>query len=145
MNMDAMTFLRERVALFAGVTEENLAALAASSVLLPFNAGQTILFQGATVDGLHIVISGKVGVYVKSMHKAPVLVAELGAGEVFGEMSIVETGIAYATIKVSENGTIIRMIPQESFCHVLQQDEAFAVRVNTLIAARKTAPSSVPA
>ena len=38
-----------------------------------------------------------------------------------------------------------KMIPQEAFRHVLQQDEAFAVRVNILIATRKSAPTSVPA
>ena len=140
-----MTFLRERVSLFAGVTDENLVALAESSVLLPFSAGQTILFKGATVDGLHAIISGKVGVYVKSTNKTLVRVAELGTGEVFGEMSIVEMGTAGATIKADENDTRILMIPQASFRHVLQQDEGFAVRVNILIGSRRSAPTSVPA
>lgn len=140
-----MTFLREHVALFAGVTDENLSALAVSSVLLPFNAGQTMLFKGATVDGLHVVIAGKAGVYVKPPHQPVARVAELGSGEVFGEMSIVEMGTAGAAIKAEENGTLVLMIPQASFRHVLQQDEAFAVRVNTLIASRRSVPSSVPA
>jgi CRP-like cAMP-binding protein len=143
--MDAMTFLREQVSLFAGVNDENLAALAESSVVLPFNAGQTILFKGATVEGLHVVISGKAGVYVRSTNKTLVRVAELGRGEVFGEMSIVEMGTAGATIKADENDTVVLMIPQESFRHVLQQDEAFAVRVNILITSRRSAPTSVPA
>lgn len=142
--MDAMTFLRERVTLFAGMSDENLTALAATSVLLPFKAGQTILFKGETVDGLHVVVSGKAGVYVKSANKAQSLVAELGAGEVFGEMSIVGMGISAASIKASEDGTFVLMIPQESFRRVLQQDEGFAVRVNTLIAARKSVPAAVP-
>ncbi len=143
--MDALTFLRERVPLFAGVTDENLAALAESSVLLRFHAGQTILFKGATVDGLHVVLSGKAGVYVKSTNKTLVRVVELGLGEVFGEISIVERGTAGAAIKAAEDDTLVLMIPQESFRQVLQQDEGFAVRVNTLIAARKSAPASVTA
>jgi signal-transduction protein with cAMP-binding, CBS, and nucleotidyltransferase domain len=143
--MDAMTFLRDHVTLFAGVTDDNLASLARSSALLPFNAGQTILFKGATVDGLHIVISGKVGVYVKSTNKTMVCVAELSVGEVFGEMSIVEMGTAGAAIKALENDTLVLKIPQESFRHVLQQDEGFAVHVNMLIASRKSAPTSIPA
>ena len=136
--MDALTFLREQAPLFAGVTEENLAVLAESSALLRFSAGQTILFKGATVDGLHVVISGKAGVYVKSMNKMSVCVAELGTGEVFGEVSIVERGTAGAAIKAAEDGTLVLMIPQESFRHILQQDEGFAVRVNTLMASRKS-------
>lgn len=142
--MDDITFLREQVSLFAGVSEENLAALAESSAYLSFRAGQTILFKGATVDGLHVVVSGKAGVYVKSTNKTLVRVAELESGDVFGEMSIVEMGIAGAAIK-AENDTQVLMIPQESFRHVLQQDEAFAVRVNILIVSRRSAPISVPA
>ncbi|MEK7233078.1 MAG: cyclic nucleotide-binding domain-containing protein [Elusimicrobiota bacterium] len=140
--MDALTFLREQVSLFAGVNAGNLAVLAESSVLLPYNAGQTIFFKGATVDGLHVVVSGKVGVYVKSTNKTMVRVAELGMGEVFGEMSIAERGTAGTTIKASDNGTVVLMIPQESFRHVLEQDESFAVRVDSLIASRRPAPAS---
>ena len=143
--MDALTFLREQVSLFVGVNEENLTALAESSVLLPFSAWQTILFKGATVDGLHVILSGKVGVYVKSTNKTLVRIVELGLGEVFGEMSIVEMGTAGATIKAETDGTLILMIPQESFRHVLQQDEGFAVRVNMMITSRRSAPTSVPA
>ncbi|UPT74296.1 MAG: cyclic nucleotide-binding domain-containing protein [Elusimicrobiota bacterium] len=137
--MDAMTYLRERVALFAGVSDENLASLAQTSELLTFSAGQTILFKGATVDGLHVVASGKVGIVIKVPNKPAAQVAELGAGEVFGEMSIVEMGTAAATVKCLADDTMVLVIPQESFRRVLQEDEAFAVRVNELIASRRAA------
>lgn len=143
--MDAITFLRERVSLFSGVSDENLSALAHCAEVMDFSSGQTILFKGATVDGLHVVVSGQADVFVKSTGKTLVRVAELGPGEVFGEMSIVEMGTAGAAIKASEAGAQVLMIPQESFRHVLQQDEAFAVRVNVLIAGRRSAPASIPA
>lgn len=133
-----MTFLRDYVSLFQGVSETNLESLAASSSLSSHAKGSTILFKGATVDGLHVVVAGKVGVFVKPLNKPAVQVAELGTGEVFGETSIVEMGTAGATIKSAEDGTMVLVIPQEAFRHVLQQDEAFAVRVNTLITARKS-------
>jgi CBS domain-containing protein len=143
--MDALTLLRDHVSLFAGVNEENLTSLAQASELLTFGAGQTILFKGATVDGLHIVVSGQVDVCMKASNKAMVRIAELGVGEVFGEMSIVEMGTAGSMIKASDKGAVVLLIPQESFRHVLQQDESFAVRVNMLIVSRRTAPISVPA
>jgi len=143
--MDAKTFLRGHVPLFAGVSDENLSALAGAAEVLSFNPNQTILFKGATVDGLHVVVSGRADVFVKASNKTLVRVAELGLGEVFGEMSIVEMGTAGATIKASEAGAVVLMIPQESFRHVLQQDEGFAVRVNILIVSRRSAPVSVPA
>ena len=137
--MDAFTFLRERTPLFDTMSDENLVVLAESAKLLTFNAGQSILFKGTTVDGLHVVVSGMAGVYVKPPNKAAVQVAALKSGEVCGEMSIVETGVANAAVKAIEN-TMVLLIPQESFRHVLQQDEGFAVRVNTLIKSRRTLP-----
>ncbi len=140
--MDAKTFLRDHVALFAGVTDENLTSLAQASSIKTYNAGQTILFKGETVDGLHVVVSGMAGVYVKTPDKTILRVADLGSGDVFGEMSIVEMGIAGAAIKSVDPDTSILMIPQEAFRHVLQQDEGFAVRVNVLIAARRKAAAT---
>lgn len=137
--MDAMTFLREHVPLFDCVSDENLTVLAQSSTLLSFTAGQSILFKGVTVDGLHVVVAGMAGVYAKPPNKAAVQVAALMPGEVFGEMSIVEMGTSNASVKAIEN-TMVLMIPQEAFRHVLQQDESFAVRVNTLIKSRKNLP-----
>ncbi|OGS39681.1 MAG: hypothetical protein A2506_06275 [Elusimicrobia bacterium RIFOXYD12_FULL_66_9] len=143
--MDALTFLRERVALFAGVDDEHLSALAAASSIQSYSAGQTVLFKGATVDGLHVVASGKVAVLSKLPGKGLTPVAELCSGEVFGETSIVEMGTAGATIRTVEDGTYVLMIPQESFRGLLVQDESFAVRVNTLIRSRKPVPQSIPA
>lgn len=143
--MDALTYLRDHVALFAGVDEENLTGLARASEILSFRPGQTILFKGATVDGLHVVVSGGAEVFLKASNKAMVRVAELGSGEVFGEMSIVEMGTAGATIKASAAGAEVLLIPQESFRRVLQQDEGFAVRVNMMIVSRRSAPVSIPA
>jgi len=143
--MDALTFLRERVALFAGVDEERLTALAVSSSLSSYSAGQTVLFKGATVDGLHIVAVGKVAILAKLPGKGLVPVAELGSGEVFGETSVVEMGTAGATVRAAVDGTYVLMIPQEAFRGLLMQDEAFAVRVNTLIRARKPVPQPTPA
>lgn len=139
--MDALTFLATRVALLAGIDEEQLSPLASAATLLSFGAGQTILFRGSTVDGLHVVCGGTVTVHAKQPGKSLSQLAELGEGEVFGEMSIVEQGTAGAAVKAGADGAMVLMIPQEAFRRLLQLDEAFAVRVNTLITARKVSPA----
>jgi CRP-like cAMP-binding protein len=143
--MDPLAFLRERVALFSGVPEEHLADLASRLFINAYKKDQTVFFQGTTVDGLHVVAEGRVAVSVKAAGKPPVRVAELGPGEVFGESSIVMMGVAGATVKAVGDGAVVLVIPQDAFHRVLQQDEAFAVRVNTLIRARQAPPPAVPA
>ncbi len=116
---------------------------------MPFKAGQTVVFQGHAPSTAFtaIVAFGQVRRLRqgRANRAAPALVAELAEGEVFGETSIVEKSIAGATVKASGSDLLVLMIPQESFRHVLQQDEGFAVRVNTLIAGRRPVPPRLPA
>ncbi|MBI2789942.1 MAG: cyclic nucleotide-binding domain-containing protein [Elusimicrobia bacterium] len=135
--MDAFTFLRERVALFAGVSEEHLTALATVSTLSSYKNGQTIMFKGATVDGLHVMAVGKAGVFIKPPVQPVVQVAELNSGDVFGETSIIENGTAGATIKCIEDGTYVLNIPQDAFRVLLAESPDFVARVKALIASRK--------
>lgn len=135
--MDALTFLRERVALFAGVSEEHLTALATVSTLSSYKNGQTIMFKGATVDGLHVMAVGKAGVFIKPPVQPVVQVAELNSGDVFGETSIIENGTAGATIKCLEDGTFVLNIPQDAFRLLLRESPEFVARVKALIASRK--------
>ena len=136
--MDAFTFLRERVALFAGVSDEHLTSLAVVSTLSSYKNGQTIMFKGATVDGLHVMAVGKAGVFVKPPTQPVVQVAELISGDVFGELSIIENGTAGATIKCLEDGTFVLNIPQDAFRVLLAESPEFVDRVKALIASRKT-------
>lgn len=135
--MDAFTFLRERVELFVGVSDEHLTAIAVGSTLSAYKSGQTILFKGVTVDGLHVMAVGKAGVFVKPPAQPLMQVAELSSGDVFGETSIIENGTAGATIKAIEDGTFVLNIPQEAFRVLLNESPEFVARVKTLIASRK--------
>ena len=138
--MDALTFLRERVALFAGVSEELLTALATGSTLSTYKSGQTIMFKGATIDGLHVMAVGKAGVFIKPPSQPLAMVAELNSGDVFGETSIIENGTAGATIKCIEDGTYVLNIPQDAFRVLLSESPEFVEKVKALIASRKAAP-----
>lgn len=135
--MDAFTFLRERVALFEGVSEEHLTAIATGSTLSLYKAGQTIMFKGATVDGLHVMCVGRAGVFIKPPSQPLTQVAELASGDVFGEVSIIENGTAGATIKALDDGTYVLNIPQDAFRVLLNESPDFVARVKALIASRK--------
>ena len=135
--MDAKEFLQSYVPLFAGVADEHLTAMAAASTLQSFKNGQTIVFQGVTVDSLHVVVVGKATVHAKVPAKGLVQVAELGMGQVFGEASIFESGTAGAAVKAAQDGTQILTIPQEAFKRVLAENPEFVGRVKSLISQRR--------
>ena len=66
--------------------------------IFSFTAGETILNQGETGDSGFVVVSGTVEVSVGS-GKAPKTLATLSAGDVFGEMSLIDPSPRSATVR----------------------------------------------
>lgn len=136
--MTVTEFLQTRVPFLEGLSEDQARSLAEVAEQTQYNNGQTVLFRGTTVDGLYVIASGKVSVWVKpEKAKALSQVAELGVGDVFGETSIIELGTAGATIKASEDATLIFCIHQDAFRGVLEANEQFRARASALIESRK--------
>ena len=63
-----------------------------------FHAGDTILVEGEVGDDAFLINNGSVEVIVGQADKAR-SVGTLGAGEVFGEMSLIDPGPRSATVK----------------------------------------------
>jgi CRP-like cAMP-binding protein len=138
-------FLRDHVPFLKGIRDEDSHALGQAAEHLTFKMGQTVIFKGVTVDGLHVLARGKVGVYVRpDKNKDWFLAAELGPGEVFGERSILELTTAAATIKSAAPETLIFVIPQEAFLRILDADPAFKARTLALIESRSAKPAPKP-
>ncbi|MBI5203036.1 MAG: cyclic nucleotide-binding domain-containing protein [Elusimicrobia bacterium] len=136
--MTVTEFLKQQVPFLSGLTEDQAHFLATSAEQLVFNKGQTVIFRGVTVDGLHVIAAGKVTVHAK-VGKETLQVAELGPGQVFGETSIIEMTVAGATIKSAEDETLIFVLPEEAFKQIMGTDAGFTERVMALIAERKKA------
>ena len=82
-------FLR-RVPLLASLTEQQLDALAAGSVRRAFPKGRTIVAEGEPSQSLYILLSGRAKVQRSDSDGKEVILAILGSGECFGEMSLID-------------------------------------------------------
>ncbi|MEI8191211.1 MAG: cyclic nucleotide-binding domain-containing protein [candidate division NC10 bacterium] len=123
--MTITEFIRDNVPFLQGLTEEQARALAQAVDQKHFKHGQTVIFKGTTVDGLHVIASGKVAVFLRpDKNKDWVRVAELGPGDVFGERSILEFCTAGATIKGESEETLIFVLPQTAFRDLLELSRA---------------------
>jgi signal-transduction protein with cAMP-binding, CBS, and nucleotidyltransferase domain len=92
-----LTFLREALPT-DGLEEPQLLALAASARAERFPAGETILHQGGEpATDLYVIRSGHVEVRVDGQ-----LIDLPGAGEVFGELSMLTGSAPTATVRASE-------------------------------------------
>ena len=138
--MDALTFLSSQVALFEGLSQEELTPLAVNAKLAQLTAGQIVLRAGMTVDDVYVIATGTVDVLAKVPNKGMQVVGQLGPGDVFGEVSIVEKTVAGATIKAGADGAYVLLIPEGPFQDLLAQNEAFKARVQVLLQARRAPP-----
>jgi cAMP-dependent protein kinase regulator len=138
--MDALTFLSGHVALFAGVSAEELTPLAVNSSLLKLAAGQTALRAGMTVDSLYVIATGSAEVHAKVPNKGMQKVGELRPGDVFGEASILEQTVASATVKAGEGGAIVLLVPEAPFHALLAANPEFGARVRALVDSRRQPP-----
>lgn len=136
--MTVTEFLQKHVPFLAGLTEAQAKAMAVKAEQKRYKKGQTVLFKGVSVEGLHVMAMGKVSVHIKpEKSKEWLKVAELGPGDVFGEMSIVEFAMAGATVKAETDDTLVFVIPQDLFTDLMDADPAFKSRVTALIEARR--------
>ncbi|MBI5244603.1 MAG: cyclic nucleotide-binding domain-containing protein [Elusimicrobia bacterium] len=144
--MTITEFLQNHVPFLQGLTQEGARALAQAVQQKHVKQGQTVIFKGVTVEGLHVIATGKVAVFVRpDKNKEWVKAAELGSGDIFGERSILEFTTAGATIKGSAPESLIFVIPQEAFSSLLEKDPDLKARTLALIEARSPKPKQAAA
>ena len=93
---------------FADVDERMLLALIGDSANLFWPAGSVVFERGSRTEGLYIIISGKLRVIDKNDEQ----VAEMGAGDFFGELSMLLDTVHRHTIRVEEDAELM-VLPKE--------------------------------
>jgi CRP-like cAMP-binding protein len=106
----------ERHPLLAHLPPERLARLAREGEVETWKAGEDIVAEGSLGDALFLVLSGEVAV-----HKDGKTFATLGAGEVFGEMSMVEPAPRSASVSAM-SPTFLFRLPHDSLHRLLIDD-----------------------
>lgn len=93
-------------------------------------AGTVIIQQGQPVEAVYIVLKGNLAVtFTTEVNGKPVEkeIARRSSGEIVGEMSFVETGVASASIRCAENSLLLAL-PQDLLWEKLSRDRGFATR-----------------
>ena len=95
--MPEADFLKS-VPLFVEFDAEELDHLRRALVPTHFGPGDVILQEGNANRALHIVRSGRIRV-TRQVHDREVSLCDLVTGQTFGELSIIEDGVASASLK----------------------------------------------
>ena len=102
--------------IFHFLTSDDLRLLAEKARRISYATGVIVLAEGKESPGIFVVRSGRVKVQKRSLNP-PLLIAALGPGEVFGEMSFVDNHLISASVVALEASEI----------DVLEKTEVFAL------------------
>ncbi len=84
----------------------------------PINAGDVLLREGGMGSGLHVVLHGAVTVS-RETPNGPAPLADLGPGDVFGEISLLENVPVTATVTATEGGVVL-VLPSAMFLRLVE-------------------------
>lgn len=92
------------VPLFRGGSDASLTALAARTSEVAFRAGQTIVSQGQVGNGLFVIVAGTARVTTGDTE-----LAQLGPGDVIGELSVIDQEPRVATVTAADPVTCLAL------------------------------------
>ena len=127
---DVRTELLAGCPLFRGVARDALVGLADVATAVDFPAGHVIARQGEIGTGFFVVVSGGVRVV-----RDGAIVARLGPGEFFGELSVLDRMPRNASV-AAETATTCLALASWDFEKVLLEQPALTLSILRGVAAR---------
>jgi CRP-like cAMP-binding protein len=128
----------EPFAVFAGVSPERLALLAARCEEKSFSGNQLVFRRGDRCNGLWAVLAGGVVLRTENPGQAIDRLVDVGPGEVFGEAEVVDGSVRQLTARSLGATTLIR-IPDEPLRELLRDHPAVETHLRMLGVRRRSA------
>ena len=111
--------------------------------LRTYRRGEVIFEEGSVGQHLFVVRDGGVDIR-KKMREQEVLIGTLGAGEIFGEMALVDSLPRSATAIAAEDDTVLVAIDHGHFIYLIGQEPAFALVVLKALSLKLRAQMAAP-
>ncbi|AFG36407.1 Crp/Fnr family transcriptional regulator [Spirochaeta africana] len=134
-NDKEITGFLKKVPLLSRLSTGHLRAIAKSCTERSFVAGDTILRQGNPGVGLFIITSGKVKVQKENDDGTVFEIATHTAGEVVGEMSVLD-GAARSASVIALEDTATLVLPSWAFNAFLQSHPEVALEILPIVVHR---------
>ncbi|MDR7520396.1 MAG: cyclic nucleotide-binding domain-containing protein [Armatimonadota bacterium] len=130
--------LLRRVELFSGVSARALGLIADKTVEVAFEPGQYIVRQGQVGTGFYLIVSGGARVV-----RGGQVLARLGPGECFGELSVLDQSPRVAHVLAEEPTTCLALASWD-FTKVLEKNPKIALGLLRILARRLRAATDQP-
>jgi CRP-like cAMP-binding protein len=112
--------LLERHPLLVSLEPAQLARIAQAGAIESYHAGEPIVADGSLGDALFLILSGQTAV-----HRGSQTFATLAAGDLFGEMSLVEP-VARSASVTAMSATFVFRLPHDALRALIAEDAQVA-------------------
>ena len=133
--MTANADLLKKVPLLAGLTDEDREALAAAVSRRRYRKGDIVMQKEEPGHALFIVEKGAVRIYVPSSQGNDLILAVLGQGDFFGDLSLLDGRPRSASAAVTSDTTLL-MLERSDFIALITRRPASAMAVLEAVAGR---------
>src|SRR4051812_14184953 len=117
---------------FSYLTEADWKALRAHAREIHYKRDDVIVREGAESRGVGIIKSGSAR--VQQVHEGvTITIACMGAGQVFGEMGLLEDTVASAAV-IADEPSVVELFERGEIEALLQSDPGFSARFHRSIA-----------
>jgi CRP-like cAMP-binding protein len=107
--------------IFIGLSHDELERIAALCRQQVYAKGDTIVSEGEKTRELFIVGQGMVEISLGTADAATPII-NLGTGQVFGEMTLVDHGARSANARALTDATLLNVIPHDAFLGLCEKD-----------------------
>jgi small-conductance mechanosensitive channel/CRP-like cAMP-binding protein len=128
--------LLEKVEMFSPLSKPELKELIEHLSVKSYAAGEVPVRQGEEGDSFYVIKSGRVDVVVEKSPDETAVVATLGPGNFFGEMSLLTGAARTASIHVKDDAELI-VIDKESFGFTLADNPSIAESLSHILSERQ--------
>ena len=119
------TMILDKVEIFDGLSQQELEALSASSVVRSYPKNTVIINENDHADSLYIIESGRVKVYCSDKNGKEFIMNTLTAEDYFGELALLDDDKRSASVRTMEKSSFC-IIYKEDFNQVLEQQPNIA-------------------
>jgi CRP/FNR family cyclic AMP-dependent transcriptional regulator len=108
--------------IFSGLSRDELQGIAQLCQQRVYHRDDVILSEGESSNELFIIGQGMVEVSLSMPEESSTSLINLGAGQVVGEMALVDRGARSATVKATNDETVVYVMPHEAFHQLCEKD-----------------------
>ncbi len=130
-----VTSLLSKVDLFSDLDHEELAQVASVVQLRSLDKDETIFNAGDPADSVYIIATGKVKIVVTSTDGRDFILTILGAGQVFGEMALLESAPRSAAV-ITASQVDVLTIHRKDFHQMLVSTPSISRKLLAILSRR---------